>query len=178
VGKVNKPVRRLSIKPEDAPAGADVFDAIMEADLVLLGPGSVYTSVLPNLLIGQIQQALLKTPAIVGYICNIMTQPGETQDFAASRHVDVLIDHTSEALIDFVIANTGRIPESLAQAYAAEHAAPVKCDLDKLTTMRGAPRVITGDFVHADHVVRHDPGKLADACLNVYRDMAKERAKA
>jgi uncharacterized cofD-like protein len=178
VGKVSKPVRRLSIKPDDAPAGGDVVDAIMQADLVLLGPGSLYTSVLPNLLIPEIQQSLLKTPAVVGYICNIMTQPGETQDFTASRHVEVLIEHTSPALIDFVIVNTGRIPDPLAQAYAAEHAIPVKADSDKLATLPGNPRIITGDMVKADHVVRHNPAKLAELCLSVYRDISKERARA
>jgi uncharacterized cofD-like protein len=178
VGKVNKPVKRLSIKPEDAPAGTDVVDAIMQADLVLLGPGSVYTSVLPNLLIRGIQDALQKTPAVVGYICNIMTQPGETQDFKASRHVEVLIEHTSPTLIDFVVVNTGKVPEALAQAYAAEHSVPVAADLDRLTTLPGGPRIITADLVKADHVVRHNPAKLAELCLNVYRDINKERARA
>jgi len=178
VGKVNKPVKRLSIKPEDAPAGTDVVDAIMQADLVLMGPGSVYTSVLPNLLIRGIQDALLKTPAVVGYICNIMTQPGETQDFKASRHVEVLIEHTSPALIDFVVVNTGKVPETLAQAYAAEHSVPVAADLERLAVLPGGPRIITADLVKADHVVRHNPAKLADLCLSVYREINKERARA
>lgn len=178
VGKVTKPVKRLSLKPEDAPAGTDVVDAIMQADLVLLGPGSVYTSVLPNLLIPEILDALLKTTAVVGYVCNIMTQPGETQDFTASQHVQTLIDHTSEALIDFVVVNTGKIPDALAAAYAAEHSVPVKADIDKLTELAGSPRIVTADLVKADHVVRHHPARLAELCLNVHKDITKERAKA
>ena len=178
VGKVNKPVKRLSIKPEDVPAGTDVVDAIMQADVVLLGPGSVYTSVLPTLLIPEIPDALLKTNAAVGYICNIMTQPGETQDFVASRHADVIIEHTSEALLDFVIVNTGKIPDGLAQAYAAEHSIPVKPDVDKLTELPGHPRIVTADLVKADHVVRHHPGRLAELCLATYKEIAKEKAKA
>lgn len=178
VGKVTKPVKRLSLKPEDAPAGTDVVDAIMQADLVLLGPGSVYTSVLPNLLIPEILDALLKTNAVVGYVCNIMTQPGETQDFTASQHVQTLIDHTSEALIDFVVVNTGRIPDALAAAYAAEHAVPVKADLDKLAQLPGTPRIVTGDLVKADHLVRHNPARLAELCLSVHKEITKERAKA
>ncbi|MCB9893383.1 MAG: uridine diphosphate-N-acetylglucosamine-binding protein YvcK [Planctomycetes bacterium] len=178
VGKVTKPVKRLSLKPEDSPAGTDVVDAILQADLVLLGPGSVYTSVLPNLLIHEIEDALMKTPAVVGYICNIMTQPGETQDFSASRHVEVLIEHTNENLIDFVVVNTGKVPDALAAAYAAEHSTPVAADLDKLTTLKGSPRIITGDLVKADHVVRHNPARLAELCLNVYKDINKERARA
>ncbi|MCA8916925.1 MAG: YvcK family protein, partial [Planctomycetes bacterium] len=178
VGKVNKPVKRLSLKPEDVPAAADVVDSIMQADLVLLGPGSVYTSVLPNLLIPEILDALMKTPAVVGYICNIMTQPGETQDFPASRHVQALIEHTNQDLIDFVVVNTGNIPDALAAAYAAENAIPVLADLDKLTTLPGSPRIITADLVQADHVVRHNPARLAELCLNVHKDINKERARA
>ncbi|MBZ0135601.1 MAG: YvcK family protein [Planctomycetes bacterium] len=178
VGKVTKPVKRLSLKPEDAPAGTDVVDAIMQADLVLLGPGSVYTSVLPNLLIPEILDALLKTDAVVGYICNIMTQPGETQDFTASQHAQTLIDHTSEALIDFVVVNTGNIPQPLAAAYAAEHAVPVEADMPGLNTLPGNPRIVTGDLVKADHVVRHHPARLAELCLSVHKDITKERARA
>ena len=178
VGKVTKPVKRLSLKPEDVPAGSEVVDAIMQADLVLMGPGSVYTSVLPNLLIPEILDALMKTPAIVGYICNIMTQPGETQDFSASRHVRALIDHTNKDLIDFVVVNTGKIPDALAAAYAAEHSTPVDADLDKLTTLPGSPRIITADLVKSDHVVRHNPAKLAELCLSIHKDLSKERARA
>jgi uncharacterized cofD-like protein len=178
VGKVNKPVKRLSLKPEDVPAAADVVDSIMQADLILLGPGSVYTSVLPNLLIPEILEALMNTPAVVGYICNIMTQPGETQDFPASRHVQALIDHTHKDLIDFVVVNTGKIPDALAAAYAAENATAVAADLDKLTTLPGSPRIITADLVKADHVVRHNPARLAELCLNVHKDITKERARA
>lgn len=178
VGKVSKPVTRLSLKPEDAPAGPDVVEAITDADLVLLGPGSVYTSVLPNLLIPEILDAILKSRATVGYICNIMTQPGETQDFTASRHVQAIIDHTSQALIDFVVVNTGSVPPRLAQAYAAENAKPVEADTDNLRALPGAPRIVTADLVHSDHVVRHHPGRLAELCLNTYKEIAKVKAKA
>jgi uncharacterized cofD-like protein len=177
VGKVDKPVKRLSIKPADAPAGTDVADAIMTADLVLLGPGSLYTSVLPNLLIPDINRALQQTGAAVGYICNIMTQPGETQGFVASRHAEVIIEHTSDTLLDFVIVNTGRIPDRLAQAYAAENSVRVEPDL-ALGQLPGNPRIVTADLVNADHVVRHQPGRLAELCIQVYREMIRERAKA
>jgi uncharacterized cofD-like protein len=178
VGKVNKPVKKLSLKPEDVPAGPEVVNAILEADLVILGPGSLYTSVLPNLLIPEILDACLKTDAVVGYVCNIMTQTGETQDFSASQHVQAIIEHTSEALIDFVIVNEGKVPEQLAQAYAAEHSTPVQLDLNKLTTLPGSPRIVTADLVNADHVVRHHPSRLAELCLNTYKEITKEKTKA
>ena len=178
VGKVTKPVKRLYLKPEDAPAGTDVVDAIMQADLVLLGPGSVYTSVLPNLLIPQIHDALRRTPAIVGYICNIMTQPGETQGFTASQHAEAIIQHTGFGMLDFVVVNTGRVPDALAAAYAAENSTPVVADMDKLALLPGKPRIVAADLVKADHVVRHNPARLAELCLSIQRDVAKDKARA
>lgn len=178
VGKVNKPVKQLSIKPEDAPAAAEVTEAIMAADLVLLGPGSLYTSVLPNLLIPGIRDALVATGAVVGYICNIMTQPGETQGFSASKHVEVILKHTRESLLDFVVVNTGEIPDRLAQSYASEGAARVEADLPRLAQVAGSARVVTADLVTADHVVRHNAGRLSELCLQMHRDIAREKAKA
>ncbi|MBK9973744.1 MAG: YvcK family protein [Planctomycetes bacterium] len=178
VGKVDKPVLRLSLRPDDAPAGEGVAEAIEEADLVILGPGSLYTSVLPNLLIRDIQQALLRTDAVIAYVCNIMTQPGETQGFTASRHAQVIIDHTGPDLIDFVVVNNGKIPDRLAAAYAAEGSTPVPVDLDALHALPGNPRIIAADLVYADSVVRHHPGRLAELCLDAFREVGKERAKA
>jgi len=178
VGKVTKPVSRLALRPEDAPAGADVVEAIESADLVLLGPGSLYTSVLPNLLIRDIRAALDRTEAVIGYICNVMTQPGETQGFSASKHAQVIIDHTDPDLIDFVVVNTGKVPPRLEAAYAAEGSAPVVADLPALNALPGTPRILAADLVHADSVVRHHPGKLAELCLETFREVGKERAKA
>lgn len=176
VGKVSKPVSRLLLRPEDAPAGVDVVEAIDEADLVLLGPGSLYTSVLPNLLIRRIREALLRTGAAIGYVCNIMTQPGETQGFSASRHVQVILDHLGPELLDFVVVNTGRVPERLAQAYLAEGSEPVLADMDALNALPGKPLIVTGELVYADSVVRHHSGKLADLCLEAARQVEKARA--
>jgi uncharacterized cofD-like protein len=178
VGKVQKPVTRLSIKPHDAPAGRDVVDAIMQADLVLLGPGSLYTSVLPSLLIPQIGEALNATPAVVGYICNIMTQPGETGGFTASRHASVIIEHTAPGMLDFVAVNNAAVPERLAASYAAEGSEPVVCDMDGLAALPGRPRILVGDYLKADHVLRHNASRLAEACINLQRDIARERSKA
>ena len=178
VGKVNKPVTRLSLRPEDAPACEGVVESIEEADIVLLGPGSLYTSVLPNLLIKPIREALLRTEAVIGYICNIMTQPGETQGFSASRHAQVIVDHIGPELIDFVVVNVGRVPERLAQAYAAQGAEPVVADSEALGKLPGNPAVFNAELVYADSVVRHHPGKLAELCLETARAVGKERARA
>ncbi|MCC6572722.1 MAG: YvcK family protein [Planctomycetes bacterium] len=175
VGKVEKAVTRLHLKPAEASAGPEVVEAIMQADLVVLGPGSLYTSVLPNLLIRDLREALLRTPALVGYVCNIMTQAGETAGMTASAHVRVIIEHSSPDLLDFVLVNTGPVPEKLAQAYAAEGSRPVEVDRDELARLMGAPKIITADLVNTENLVRHHPGKLAEVLLSSLREMAKKK---
>ncbi|MEE9312721.1 MAG: uridine diphosphate-N-acetylglucosamine-binding protein YvcK [Planctomycetota bacterium] len=173
VGKVNKPVVKLEIKPADVPAGPEVVEAIMSADLVLMGPGSVYTSVLPNLLIPDIRKAVAETSAVRGYICNIMTQPGETQGFSASQHVKAILGQTDGVPIDFVIVNDGEIPAQIAQSYAAQESTPVECDLKELEKLPGQPKIAMADLVAADHVVRHNPAKLAELCLAILKEAKK-----
>ncbi|MDC1142676.1 uridine diphosphate-N-acetylglucosamine-binding protein YvcK [Planctomycetota bacterium] len=176
VGKVNKPVRKLEIKPADVPAGPEVVDAILAADLVLMGPGSVYTSVLPNLLIPEIREALGKTKAARGYICNIMTQPGETQGFTASQHVQTVIEQANNVPIDFVVVNSGEVPAQLTQSYAAQESTPVECDTAQLEKLPGSPKIVQADLVAADHVIRHNSAKLAELCLATLKEVVKQRA--
>ncbi|MCF6228620.1 MAG: uridine diphosphate-N-acetylglucosamine-binding protein YvcK, partial [Planctomycetes bacterium] len=173
VGKMNKPVVKLEIRPEDVPAGPEVVEAIMSADLVLMGPGSVYTSVLPNLLIPDIRKALAETNAVRGYVCNIMTQPGETQGFSASQHVKTILSQTDGVPIDFVIVNDGEIPAQLAQSYEAQESTPVECDLKELEQLPGSPKIAMADLVAADHVVRHNSAKLAELCLATLKEVKK-----
>ena len=178
VGRGLKPVQKLELKPANAPAAPGVVDAILGADLIVLGPGSLYTSVLPNLLIPDIRDALQKTGAVVGYVCNIMTQAGETQGFTAARHAEVLIEHTFTGLLDFVLVNNGEVPAALAQAYAAEGGIRVEPDGEALEALPGSPRIVEADLVNTDNLVRHHPGKLAEILLATSREMAGDRAKA
>lgn len=92
-------------------ASSKVVDAIYEADMVVLGPGSLYTSILPNLMIGEINQAICRTPAQIVYICNIMTQLGETENFTDANHVEVLHQHLKMPFIDTVLVNISPVPE-------------------------------------------------------------------
>lgn len=176
VGRGEKPIARLQLKPADAPAAPEVVDAILQADLVVLGPGSLYTSVLPNLLIGQVRDALNRTDALVGYVCNIMTQPGETAGLGAAGHVQAVIEHTQPGLLDFVVVNTGVVPEKLAQAYAAEGSRRVEPDRDALAKLAGAPNIIAADLVNTENLVRHHPGKLAEVLLAALRDLPRKKA--
>ena len=152
-------VRTLSLIPNDAEALPEVLRAIAEADAIVLGPGSLYTSVIPNLLVRGVSSALAATKAPKIYICNIMTQPGETDGFAASQHVTAIERFSSPKLIDCVIVNSARVRSHLAAKYAATDSVPVALDPPRLSQL--GVRIATGDLLQQGEVVRHDPEKLA-----------------
>jgi len=99
------------LRPEGVEATPEALRAIREADLIVLGPGSLYTSIIPNLLIRDITEAIASSRAIKVYVCNVMTQPGETDGYSASSHIKALIEHSHPAVIDYCIVNTGKIPQ-------------------------------------------------------------------
>jgi uncharacterized cofD-like protein len=141
-----------------------------------LGPGSLYTSVIPNLLISDVLAALLKTRAIVGYVSNVMTQRGETTGFTASRHARAVIEHSSPELIDFVLVSTSAIPEKLAQAYLAEGSVPVESDMSELSKLPGSPSIIAADLANSDNFVRHNSARLAEVLIDTWKSLARERS--
>ncbi|MCC6149243.1 MAG: YvcK family protein [Planctomycetes bacterium] len=175
VGKVEKPVTRLSIRPSDVKAAPEVVDAILGADLVVLGPGSLYTSVIPNLLIGDVLEALRNSHAVVGYVCNVMTQRGETSGFSASRHVRAILEHSTHDLLDFVLVSTSSIPAKLLATYAAEGSVPVAADMAELSKFAGV-RIIAAELAATDNLVRHDSARLAEVLLDTYREFSKVRS--
>ncbi|HZK24018.1 MAG TPA: gluconeogenesis factor YvcK family protein [Oscillospiraceae bacterium] len=155
-------IRRLYIEP----ATADIYPAarksILAAQLVVVGPGSLYTSVLANLLVPGVVQALRDTAAHKVYVCNVMTQPGETEKFSAADHFQVLTEHVGTGVFDTILINNNlHIPAALLQKYAAEGAIPVQPDLKRLQTM--GVRVVAADLLSPVALVRHDPDKLACA---------------
>lgn len=152
-------VRTLSLIPNDAEALPEVLRAIAEADAIVLGPGSLYTSVIPNLLVRGVSSALAATKAPKIYICNIMTQPGETDGFVASQHVTAIERFSSPKLIDCVIVNSAGIRSHLVAKYAATDSVPVALDSPRLSQL--GVRIATGDLLQQGDVVRHDPEKLA-----------------
>ena len=143
-------------------AAREVINAIMEADMVVLGPGSLYTSILPNLMISDIGQAVCETKAEVVYICNIMTQLGETEHFTDADHVRVLHDHLGTKFIDTVLVNTEAVPEEyLNQQKNEEYLYQVKYDFQGLRD-EGC-RVISSDFIKLrENGVYHDGEKVID----------------
>ncbi|MBO8165444.1 MAG: YvcK family protein [Brevibacillus sp.] len=150
-----KPIKRVFLDPPDAVPLAEASRAIAEADMILIGPGSLYTSILPNLLVRGLFDEIVASAAPKIYICNVMTQPGETDGFSASDHVRVMYDHVDRPFLDTIIVNTAAIPESVQEKYAEKGAKPVVCDHDNLTELGLA--ILAGPLIaYEDGLLRHD----------------------
>ncbi|MDD2752563.1 MAG: YvcK family protein [Candidatus Omnitrophica bacterium] len=155
----NVPIENVSLKPATSQAAPEALKAIEEAQIIVLGPGSLYTSIIPNLLIKEITEAIVASEAIKVYVCNLMTQPGETENFRASEHIKGLIKHSHARIIDYCILNTAEIPQSILKRYALQNSYRVVNDRKNIENM--GYRVIEDDFVITDDVARHDSIKLA-----------------
>ena len=170
IPKAHKPISKVMLRPEHPTATADAIKAIKEAQLIVLGPGSLYTSIIPNLLIKEITQAIVDSGASKVYVCNAMTQPGETDQFKVSEHIKVLIKHSDPKVFEYcIVANTKQISESVLKRYTKEKAYPVTNDLKEVENM--GYRVIEDDIVVADGVVRHDSAKLAKIILGLVEEI-------
>ncbi len=157
-------VRLLPERPAALPAA---IQAIRQADLILLGPGSLYTSVIPNLLVEGISQAVQASKALRIYICNIMTQEGETEGYAVSDHVQALLDHSLPNLVDLCLANSAPVPAYLLEQYRRENAAPIL--VDKAATEAFGVELVTApltDGAALDHA-RHNSAKLSRAVMEL-----------
>jgi uncharacterized cofD-like protein len=164
VGLSGEELAAVEIDPAAPPAFPPAVAALESADLILLGPGSLYTSILPNLLIPGIRQAVAKARAPVVLLLNLMTQPGETEGMMGADHLRALVRHAGTGLIDAVLVNSTPIPEPLIRHYAETRSEPVAVDRATLEEM-GA-EIVESDLLAADgDLIRHDPAKLAAAVL-------------
>ncbi len=167
-------IRRIQIVPSPVSALKESVQAILDADLVVLGPGSLYTSLIPNLLVGGITEAIEKTKAQKLYISNIMTQPGETEGYTVSDHIRELFSHSSSKLFDRCLVNTAVAAAELLELYQAEGASPIVFDEDAVKTL--GVECFTAPLADcADGRVRHNPERLAQEILTIYRDTAPTR---
>jgi uncharacterized cofD-like protein len=169
IPKANKPIDKVFLRPGGSEATPEALRAIREADLIVLGPGSLYTSIIPNLLIKDITGAIAASRAIKVYVCNVMTQPGETDGYTASNHIKALIEHSHPGLIDYCIVNTGKIPQDLLSRYTSEQAFQVVNDRKKVEQM--GYRVIEDDTILIQDFIRHDPLKLARIILDLLEEI-------
>lgn len=165
--KVKKSVRiaHLSTLPKNPIAVGDALVAIKNADLITLGPGSLYTSVLPNLLVPEILQAIRDSHAPVMYICNVMTQPGETTGYTVGDHLKALMDHIGGGVIDFVLANNAQPREEVLKKYEAAGAYPVKIDRKKVESLGAA--LIEADLLGPERGAVQDTAVLADQIVRI-----------
>jgi uncharacterized cofD-like protein len=155
-------IKRVFLSPSRCFPPAEALSAIREADAVILGPGSLYTSVIPNLLVKGVAESLARTPALKIYVCNVMTQPGETAGYSASDHVRAITGHAGQ-LIDYVIVNTGEVPSRLKTRYRQEGADPVAADIREIESL--GVTAVGENLVHRTIVVRHHSDRLAQVIL-------------
>ena len=153
------PIKRLSIKPSECRATRDAIEAIKKAEIILLGPGSLFTSIMPNVLISDIYNEVAASKATKIYICNVMTQAGETDGYKASDHLKAILAHTTPDVVTHCIVNTGKVPTELLGRYKEKSAFPVIADIDAIEKM--GYKVIRADVISTKDYVRHDPEKLA-----------------
>ena len=162
-------IERVWISPEDVEASEDALAAIAEAELIVLGPGSLYTSLLPSLLIPAIRDAVMAAAAPRIFVCNVATQEGETTGFDLAAHVEALVAHTSPNLIDIVLANNLLVrrpagDETGAAIHDADAPRPVRLRWPPSVTP--VPRLILDEVIDADNAHHHDPARLATAVLS------------
>ncbi len=166
--KITK-INRVFVSPTNCKTAPGVIEAIMEADAIIIGPGSLYTNVIPNLLIKNVSKAIEESKAKKIYISNIMTEPGQTDDFSLYDHIKAILDHARNSIIDYCIYDTGEIIPEYVRRYNEQGADIVEQDIKKIKDL--GIRVIQRNFsVVEDHSIRHDPVLVADSIIELICD--------
>jgi uncharacterized cofD-like protein len=161
-----KKIKRVFLSPHDIRPLPETIHAIRNADMIIIGPGSLYTSILPNLLVPVLGLEVCRSKAKKVYICNLMTQAGETFGFTASDHVKALYDHLGSTFIDTILINNEEVPKDVQLRYNRELAYPVYYDLSALDQM-GLEVVHADIAVLENGALRHDPKKVAEILYNL-----------
>ncbi|MFH1045880.1 MAG: YvcK family protein [Candidatus Omnitrophota bacterium] len=173
IAREKKQIHRISLNQKKCLATPEAINAISRAEIIIFGPGSLYTSIIPNLLIEDITKAILGSPAIKVYICNIMTQSGETDNYRASDHVEAIVAHAKSKVFNYCILNAAEIPAEFLEKYKLEDAYPVLADTDKVQEMGFS--VIKDNLVNALDYVRHDSQKLTKIILDLLNTKTYEQ---
>lgn len=159
ISRSRVPIRQIQLVPRRVRALQKVIDAIQEADLILMGPGSLYTSVIPNLLIPEIAQAIARSKAPRVYIANLMTQPGETTDYSLSEHLHAIQLHVGKRVIDWVVANRQPVSPDVARRYRAQGAEAVVVDAEKV--LKCKVKLVLDNLLEEHGLIRHNSPRLA-----------------
>ncbi|EJW18996.1 YvcK family protein [Paenibacillus alvei] len=152
-------IKRVFLEPEQVDALPEAVEALRQADAILIGPGSLYTSIIPTLLVPKLAQAVLESNAVKIFVCNVMTQPGETDNYSVGDHLEAVQLHVGSQLFDYVIVNNGEIPPQVQDKYAEQGAKAVHLDMEEVTK-RGY-QVIADSLVLFRTYLRHDADKLS-----------------
>jgi uncharacterized cofD-like protein len=165
ISKTRVPIRRLQIVPARCRPLPETLVALKEADLITLGPGSLYTSLIPNLLVRGIAEAIAASKALRVYVGNLVTQPGETRGYTAAQHLRALHQHARRRLFDLMILNSASLSRSLLRRYAAQGAEPVRNDIEAVWAQGVEPILV--DLLVEDRVARHDSVRLAQLLIDL-----------
>jgi uncharacterized cofD-like protein len=169
-----KKIKKVFLTPKHIKPLPETISAIRKADLIIIGPGSLYTSILPNLLVPKLGHEVCRAKAKTVYICNLMTQAGETFNYTASDHVKAIYDHMSCAFMNTILVNSEAIPDEIQERYSEEMSKPVIFDTERLQEL--GLEVIPGEIVsEKDGVIRHDTKVVAEMLYSLLMNEMKKR---
>lgn len=155
------PIKQVYLEPKDVEPLPEAISAIEKADIILIGPGSLYTSIMPNLLVKDIGQTIVKAKGKKIYVCNLMTQKGETVHYKASDHVQAIYDHVPGLRIDAILVNDDNVPITIKENYLEENSEPVQIDIEQLKAM-GLEVIIKDIATIQNNAVRHHANRIAE----------------
>lgn len=167
ISRSRSPIRRIRLNPERPKPIEETLTAIGEADLITMGPGSLFTSVIPNLLVDGVGAAIRRSRAVKAYFANLMWQPGETIQYTAGDHVQAIHDHAGAPVLDMVVVNTAPFSTAMRQRYAHQRAKPVEVDADRLKAM--GLELVKAELLGPGDKARHDPAASAAIALTLAR---------
>ena len=167
-------IKRIRLIPRKVRPLEAALSAIAEADAITLGPGSLFTSVIPNLLVEGIPSAILRSAAVKAYFVNLMWQPGETTNFRASDHVRAIHQHAGRKFLDYAVVNIRLIPSAVKKRYAREAALPVENDIDAIYQM--GLKVMAGNLAQHTGKVRHDPSATAAMVMKLAQEGRRRKS--
>ena len=170
---VNLPIKRIHLRPSNCRPTDEAVDAIRKADAIVLGPGSLYTSIMPNLMVGKMYKEVIASRAVKIYVCNVMTQKGESEDYKASDHLKAIIEHTAQGIVDYCVINTEKIDNALLEKYKTEDSHPVIPDTENIKKLKS--KVIEAHIVKTEGYIRHDPDKLSKIIVDLVMSLRKTR---
>ena len=168
--KVTK-INRIFLNPTNCRPAPGVVDAIKNADCIIIGPGSLYTNVIPNLLVNGVAKAIKESAGLKVYISNIMTEPGQTDEYSVSDHINAIIEHVGKGIIDYCIYDTGEIVPEFVKKYNLEGQDLVTPDVEKVKGITFLQRNLS--MISADGHIRHDPNLVAESIIELICDDLK-----